>query len=101
VITEIRLITGLKITFDFNTIYLGNLPSGLEKHDRYLLQILLVSSKKSITRKWLDKEPPTVAEWIEIVKEIHTMEKMTLSLRCAVDKYTKGWKKWKHYLNRP
>ncbi len=45
VTTEIRSITGLKITFSFSTIYLGNLPAGLEKHDQYLLQILLVSCK--------------------------------------------------------
>lgn len=31
VMKEINLITGLKLTFNFKTIYLGNLPSGLGK----------------------------------------------------------------------
>lgn len=40
------------------------------QQDRYLLQILLAASKKAITRKWLNEEPPTVSDWMEIIHEM-------------------------------
>lgn len=80
VITGIRWTINLQLVFSFSVINLGNIPAGMHKQDRYLLQILLASSKKD-TRKWLSTECPTILDWIEIVKEIHNMERLTFSLR--------------------
>ena len=74
IVKEIRSISSSELIFNFIVIYLGNVPTGLNKKDRYLFQILLVAGKKTITRKWLSKESPTILEWIEIVNEIYTME---------------------------
>ena len=65
--------------------------------DKKLLAILLAASKKSVTRKWLKVEPPTIDEWIEIVNEIYVMEKISFSLKLEKEKF-KIWTKWTEYL---
>lgn len=99
VVKAIKSIIGSELESNFSVIYLGNLPTGLRKVDRYLLQILLAGSKKAITRKWLSKDSPTIAEWIEIVGEIYVMEHLTFSLRLARKKCETYWEKWISYLN--
>jgi len=39
-------------------------------------------------------EPPTVEQWMEIVEEIHLMEKMTYRLRLQETQYEEKWEKW-------
>lgn len=99
VVKVIRTILGSELEFNFSVIYLGNLPTGLRKTDRYLLQILLAGSKKAITRKWLSKDSPTIDEWMEIVKQIYAMEHLTFSLRHARQKCDAYWDRWIFYLN--
>lgn len=41
---------------------------------KYLLKILMVASKKEITRRWLLKEPPTLNQWIDIGNSIDSMD---------------------------
>ena len=100
VLSNIQLIIGLQFEETFSVFYLGNLPTGLRKEDRYLLQILQVASKKAITRKWLNEDPPNVSDWIKITNEIHTMERLTFSLRQASDKGELYWKKWRHFISK-
>ena len=57
----------------------------------YLLQILLVAAKKTITIKWLKKEPPNQAEWLTTIRNIYTMEKMTYSLRLQRELFIERW----------
>ena len=58
----------------------------LPKKDRCLLKIFMAASKKAITRRWLNTEPPTVSQWEAIIKDIQTMELLTFSLRLQRDK---------------
>ena len=51
------------------------------QRQKKLMAILLVASKKSVSRKWLKIEPPTIDEWIEVVYEIYAMEKKSFSLK--------------------
>lgn len=67
-IVKIGLITSLDSHGNFSVIYLENVSS---------LQIFLSGNKKAIRRKWLNKEHPSVSDWIEIIKEIHLMERIT------------------------
>uniref|UniRef100_A0A096M4L1 Uncharacterized protein n=1 Tax=Poecilia formosa TaxID=48698 RepID=A0A096M4L1_POEFO len=83
----------LNLRYDVAVVLLGDLPETLGKLDRYLLLVLLAGARKATTRRWLDPEPPTISEWREIVGEIHTMERLTFSLRLATHKYNKYWKK--------
>lgn len=44
--------------------------------------IILVATKKVITQKWIIEKLPPLEEWIDLVKEIAQMEKLTFALRC-------------------
>lgn len=99
VVTAMRLIINRHLDLNFSVIYLGNIPDGLDKQERYLLQILLASSKKAITRKWLSTECPTILDWIEIVQEIHNMETLTFSLRHDTEKGNRYWRNWRCYMD--
>lgn len=100
IIRYIKMILGLQLEETFSVFYLGNIPNGTRKEDRYLLQILQAASKKAITRKWLNIDPPTSSQWIEITNEIYNMEKLTFSLRHASEKGESYWKKWKTFFNK-
>jgi len=41
---------------------------------------------KAITRKWLQVDPPTKDQWLGIVNEIYSMERLTSILRLKFDK---------------
>ena len=62
------------------------------------MAILLAASKKSVMRKWLKAEPPTIDEWIEVVYEIYVMEKISFSLRVENEQFYKIWTKWTEYV---
>ncbi len=74
-------ILDLDTDFSFNVLYLGHIPQGLNKSDTYLLKIFMVASKKTLTKSWLQKNPPTIATLIKIINSIRLMEKMTFTLR--------------------
>lgn len=38
--------------------YLGNIDKAVQKHDRYLIKILLIAYNKAITRNWYKAESP-------------------------------------------
>lgn len=97
IVSEINLIMEFEVECSFNTVYLGNIPTTFNTQDKYLLKILLVASKKAITKKWLNKNPPTKEEWITIVKGVFEMERLTFSLRLCTDKFYKYWSKWLVY----
>ena len=84
----------IDIPFQFDT--LGNLPFDLlDNNDKKLILILLVASKKAITRKWMQPQQPTVDEWIGIIHEIYRyMEKLSFSLRTQEEKIFWIWIKW-------
>ena len=62
--------------------------------DRYITKILLITSKKAITRNWCKAEPPTKDQWMDIIREVYIMEKMTYQLRMRVNNFEGKWKKW-------
>ena len=51
------------------------------KKDWYLCKILLMACKKVITKCWYKTEAPSTNQWMDKVKEMCLMEKMTFSLR--------------------
>lgn len=59
---------------------------------------MITAAKKTITRKWLQRDPPTVDNWTEMIKEIHEMERLTLLIRLQKDLYTAKWTTWIIYL---
>ncbi len=71
----------------------GNLPAHLTVRDKYVLKILLATSKKAVTRKWLQSEPPTKSEWLDIVTSVQNMERITFALKLRIDTYLQYWEK--------
>lgn len=94
---EINKIMGMELDYSFVTLYLGKISETLLHKDKYLLKILLASSRKAITRKWLQVDPPTLAQWRGIVKEIYCVERLTFVLRLELQKCIDRWEKWIMY----
>ena len=86
---------GFEIPFRFDVLYLCNLPyEELEYNDKKLLLILLIASKKAITKKWLQQHPPLVKDWFGVIKDIHNMEKLTYLIRDQEEKFERILTKW-------
>lgn len=96
VIKVLQSILGPGLPMGFTEAYLGNLPQGMQKLDKYLL--LLAVAKKAITRRWLCKDYPVLKDWIQVVNEIYDMERLTFSLRLSVDKCNRYCEKWLSYI---
>lgn len=47
--------------------------------------------KKTITLNWLKKESPNQTEWLTILRNIYTMEKITYSLRLQRELFIERW----------
>ena len=95
-VKEINSIVGFDIEYNFQTVYLCNLPADPNSQDKYLLKISLTASKKSITRKWLNGATDG-GRVVSHCKEKHEME--TFSLRLDHNKAQKYWLKWLLYVN--
>lgn len=93
----IKDILGYTIPKECKVMYLGNIDEYVLDEDKHLTKILLITSKKVITRNWYKTEPPTVRQWLELVKEICIMERMTYQLRMRVNVFDKKWMKWMIY----
>ena len=89
---------GFNISDTFEFLYLGQFPDELSQDDSYLLKILLVASKKAITKNWLQKKCPTMDLYVNIVKQLHLMEQMTYSLRLQKEAGERKWEKWLRHL---
>ena len=50
------------------------------KKDWYLCKILLIACKKATTKCWYKTESPSLNQWMDRVKDLCTMEKITISL---------------------
>ena len=75
-------------------MYLGNLDPLVEKDDKNLLGIWLSANKKLLTRKWLLPYSPMRNNWLEIVKEMYLMEKLTFSCQLQREKCMTYSSKW-------
>lgn len=82
VYTILERVFQVDIPFGFVSLYLeALLLENVTSKDKYLLQILTTAWRKTITKKWLKPERPTVDEWIGIVYDIFKMERITFAIR--------------------
>lgn len=43
--------------------------------NKYMFNIMLIASKKALTRKWLTSEAPEGEDWFVVIHDIYVMEK--------------------------
>lgn len=82
------------IPFNMKTVYFGCFPQEWRRIDRFLLSTLLIASKKSITKRWLSQDTPTLSEWWNITLDIYKMEQMTAYVNQKQDQFQACWEKW-------
>jgi len=91
----LEAVFGVDIPFDFKTMYLSDLEElNFVKQDQYLMRVLLVASKKALTKKWLTNVIPTTNEWIDLIYHIYIMERITFSFRGKIEVFTDNWFRW-------
>lgn len=84
----------------FEVLYLGKLDmefvgSGV----KHMFRLMLIASKKAITRQWFKTEAPRVEDWVEVMHNIYVMEKLTFNLRLEQDRFKRIWENWIEYIN--
>ncbi len=68
------------------------------RRDKYLMNILLVAGKKTLTRKWLSPESPILNAWMDTTMDIYKMETITASVNHRLDQFALHWENWISYL---
>ena len=89
----LEAVFGVDIPFDFKTMYLADLE-GLQfvKQDQYLLRVLLVASKKALTKNaLLTNVISIINEWIDLIYSIFITERIAFSFRGQVEVFTDNW----------
>lgn len=77
---------------DATVALLGIMPVSVQGHAKsYLLNILFTAALKCITIKWMQVEPPCYNVWVQKVRELYQMEKITYSLRLQKSVFSLRW----------
>lgn len=95
---EIETIINREIPSNALFYLLSIIPDYFNVDQKYILHILLLVVKKTITAKWKQVLSPSIAEWKNRVKQVYMMEKMTACLQLKVDKFNQRWHLVKLYL---
>lgn len=89
---ELGEVLGINLPLDPSTYILGIMPDDLIDHERiYLLRVLLLIAKKTITSLWLKPQPPNIMQWKERVRQVTIMERITARIQLKLDTYEKRW----------
>ena len=89
---ELDTVFRVDIPLDPLIFLLEKIPENLLSKDQYyMLHILLMTAKKMITVNWMQPCAPTKAQWIQKIKQIHTMENMTAILQFKVPLFIRRW----------
>ena len=99
VCTTVAKILGYTIPNNVTVLYFCVLNENVViKNDWYLCKILLMACKKVITKCWYKTESPSINQWMNKVKEMCLMEKMTFSLPSRGATFSRKWEKWTAFI---
>ncbi len=92
-------ILDISVDFSFEVLYMGKVSMvSWERKNKYMYRIILASSKKAITRCWYKPNPPQIQDWIDIVKCIFIMEKITFCINNQKYMFVDFWSKWIEFI---
>lgn len=67
------------LSLSFELFYLVKITVEITGYvKKYMIRAMLILSINTITQKWLQRK---VNDWVEVIQRIHTMGKLTYSLR--------------------
>ena len=69
------------------------------RDQKHLLHILLMTARKMVTVKWMNPQPPTVAQWKQKLREVYGMEALTAQLQLKADVFVRRWLPIARYLS--
>lgn len=72
-----KISSNVKYPLRVKLCFLDTYPRNGQIKDKHLINILLVTCKKSITKKWLSWESPTLNQWMDITMDIYKMQRIT------------------------
>ncbi|KAJ0000415.1 hypothetical protein NQD34_012257 [Periophthalmus magnuspinnatus] len=74
-------VLNIKFPLSFEIFYLGKIEilNLRRKEDCEMMRIMILASKKAITRRWRTDLVPRVEEWVDVMLNIYNMEKVTAS----------------------
>ena len=95
-------VLNIKVLLTFETLYLGIIDVlHLRRRDDYkIMRIMILASKKAITRRWRTDLVPKVDEWLDVMLSIYNMEKITAAVRLEKDNFNNVWKGWLQYVRQ-
>uniref|UniRef100_A0A8C8E244 Reverse transcriptase domain-containing protein n=1 Tax=Oryzias sinensis TaxID=183150 RepID=A0A8C8E244_9TELE len=88
----IKQVFQVDIPRDLMVALLGIIPAQIRgRAESYLLNVLFTAALKCITIRWMKTEPPTLDIWIQKVREIFQMERITFLLRHQMQNFNARW----------
>ena len=88
-------ILGYEVPRDPQVIFLGLITEeSVHEEDLYLYKVFSLAGKKAITKNWLARDPPKISDWMAVVGEIFSMERMSALLRARLVAHNSRWRKW-------
>ena len=89
---KVREPLGINILFTPSQFLFDLTPEGMYTRDQeHLIHILLMTARKMVTIKWLNPQPPTVAQWKQKIREVYGMEALTAQLQLRSDVFVRRW----------
>lgn len=74
---------------------LGLLPGEvIQREDLNMFKVLTIVFKKAIMRNWLKADPPRAEQWLKIIEEIYSLERLMFFLRLKGHVFKKRWTKF-------
>ena len=84
---------------DNEFILLGKIPGEIiTTEDLYLTKILRITALKLVTKNlWLQKIPPSIEKWRDLMDQVKEMEQLTYTIRGNARVGHMLWVKWESY----
>lgn len=81
----------VSLSWDPLTFLLDIFPDNLSGDQKFLLRLMLMTVRKTITICWLKPEPPSILQWTQKFKQVYLMEQLTAQLQLKTPVFERRW----------